>query len=69
MSISFDPAQRMLLEQLTKELAKTAAPADASATTTAFRDLLPAAMADAIAGPATTATAAAKTGTQTGAKR
>ncbi|MEV4422496.1 rod-binding protein [Patulibacter sp. NPDC049589] len=42
--------ERMLLEQLTKELAATAAPADgeASAATSAYRDLLPGTMADAL---------------------
>lgn len=42
--------ERVLLEQLTKQLAATAAPDgdDASAATAAYRDLLPATMADAL---------------------
>lgn len=40
--------ERLLLEQLTKQLAATAAPEDASPATAAYRDLLPATMADAL---------------------
>jgi Rod binding domain-containing protein len=44
--------ERVMLEQLTKEMAASAAPEDAgdgaSAATSAYRDMLPAAMADAL---------------------
>lgn len=40
--------ERLLLEQLTKGLTATAAPEDASPATAAYRDLLPATMADAL---------------------
>lgn len=45
--------ERVLVEQLTKELSATAQPADdesASAATGAYRDMLPGAMADALTG-------------------